>query len=153
MRGIGCCASAASGHATAPPLTSMMNSRRCIGSRRRSLCNSERLPFCEQTASPEMALIALRHSADQGPGHWQTSQGLRLMSALTPKTDVLNDRPARLLCAKTGHSISLSADAITESGICRPRVRAVFKLITVSNFVGRSIGNSDGAVPLRTRST
>ena len=61
--------------------------------------------------------------------------------------------------AGTGHkafirySIISSADTMIEFGRVNPSVLAVFMLAAISNLVGRSIGKSDGGVPLRTRST
>ena len=51
------------------------------------------------------------------------------------------------------YSIISSADTMIEFGTVNPSVLAVFILTTISNLVGRSIGKSDGGVPLRTRST
>jgi len=54
----------------------------------------------------------------------------------------------------SSHWINSSADAMMASGTVKPRSLAVvFRLTTISNFVGRSIGRSDGWVPLSTRST
>ena len=53
----------------------------------------------------------------------------------------------------SSHWINSSADAMMASGTVKPRSLAVFRLTTISNFVGRSIGGSDGWVPLSTRST
>jgi hypothetical protein len=49
--------------------------------------------------------------------------------------------------------ISLSARASTLGGIVRPICLAVFRLITNSNFVGRSTGKSPGLAPFRILST
>jgi hypothetical protein len=49
--------------------------------------------------------------------------------------------------------INLSAFASTPGGIVRPICCAAFRLITNSNFVGRSIGNSPGLAPFRILST
>jgi hypothetical protein len=41
-----------------------------------------------------------------------------------------------------------SARSSSEGGIVRPRALAVLRLMTSSNFVGRSIGNSAGLIDL-----
>jgi len=51
------------------------------------------------------------------------------------------------------HLMTLSARASTFGGIVRPICFAVFKLITSSNFVGRSTDRSAGFAPLRILST
>src|SRR4029077_1508465 len=51
------------------------------------------------------------------------------------------------------HSITSSASASNLSGIWRPNVLAVLRLITVSYLVGACIGSSAGFSPLRMRST
>ena len=55
--------------------------------------------------------------------------------------------------AASGHSIIWSARDSTDGGIVRPRVLAVLRLITSSNFVGCSTGRSPGLAPLRILST
>src|SRR5262245_9812401 len=50
------------------------------------------------------------------------------------------------------HSITSSARTSNDCGIVRPRAFAVLRLITNSNFVGRSMGRSAGFAPLRMRS-
>ena len=50
-------------------------------------------------------------------------------------------------------SIVLSARRRIEGGIARPSDRAVFMLITISNFIGCSIGRSPGLAPFRILST
>jgi hypothetical protein len=47
------------------------------------------------------------------------------------------------------HSITRSARSKSDGGIVRPSAVAVFRLITSSNFVGRSTGRSAGFAPLR----
>jgi len=47
------------------------------------------------------------------------------------------------------HSMTLSARSSSEGGMVRPRALAVLILMTRSNFVGRSTGNSVGFAPLR----
>ena len=49
--------------------------------------------------------------------------------------------------------ITWSARTRIDCGIVRPKAFAVLRLITSSNLVGRSIGRSDGLLPLRSRST
>jgi len=51
------------------------------------------------------------------------------------------------------HSITSSARTRSEGGTLRPSALAVFRLITISNLVGCSIGRSAGFVPLRILST
>src|SRR5262245_19072720 len=51
------------------------------------------------------------------------------------------------------HLITLSARNSTDCGIVRLSAFAVFRLITNSNFVGRSTGNSAGFAPVRILST
>src|SRR5262249_54449557 len=51
------------------------------------------------------------------------------------------------------HSITSSARASSVGGTSRPSIRAVFRLITSSNFVGCWTGKSPGFAPRRTRST
>ena len=55
--------------------------------------------------------------------------------------------------AASGHSMIWSARDSTDGGIVRPRVLAVLRLITISNFVGCSTGRSPGLAPLRILST
>src|SRR5262249_8298602 len=68
-----------------------------------------------------------------------------------------NERPRRRCAAEKSdelaspHSITSSARAISDAGTLRPSVRAVFRLMTSSNFVGCSTGRSDGLSPLRMR--
>ena len=54
---------------------------------------------------------------------------------------------------KSVHLITLSTRYSTDSGIVRPICFAVLRLITSSNFIGRSTGRSAGFVPLRILST
>jgi hypothetical protein len=51
------------------------------------------------------------------------------------------------------HSITSSARLSSDGGTSRPSALAVLRLITSSNFVGRSIGRSPGLAPLRILST
>ena len=51
------------------------------------------------------------------------------------------------------HLITLSTRYSTDSGIVRPICFAVLRLITSSNFIGRSTGSSVGFIPLRILST
>jgi hypothetical protein len=51
------------------------------------------------------------------------------------------------------YSITRSACSNTEGGIAIPRMRAVLRLTTSSNFVGCSTGKSAGFAPLRILST
>src|SRR5947209_8275763 len=51
------------------------------------------------------------------------------------------------------YSIASSASASASGGILSPSVLAVLRLITSSNLVGRSTGNSAGRAPLRILST
>jgi hypothetical protein len=51
------------------------------------------------------------------------------------------------------HSITSSAVERSLSGTLRPRVLAVLRLITNSNFVGCSTGNSAGLAPWKILST
>src|SRR5262249_16845437 len=51
------------------------------------------------------------------------------------------------------HLITLSARASTLGGIVRPICFAVLRLITNSNFIGRSTGRSAGLAPFRILST
>ena len=53
----------------------------------------------------------------------------------------------------SNHSITSSARASTIGGTSRPRALAVFRLITISYFVGTCTGRSAGFSPLRMRST
>jgi hypothetical protein len=59
----------------------------------------------------------------------------------------------RHLTLAPSHLITLSARASTLGGIVTPICLAVFKLITNSNFVGRSTGRSAGLAPFRILST
>ena len=60
-------------------------------------------------------------------------------------------KPALSRCSKThAYSITWSARNKSDVAIDRPRACAVRMLSTVSNFVGRSIGNSAGLAPRRT---
>jgi hypothetical protein len=47
------------------------------------------------------------------------------------------------------HSITSSARASSVSGIWRPSALAVLRLMTISNLVGCTTGNSAGLTPLR----
>src|SRR5262245_52696378 len=51
------------------------------------------------------------------------------------------------------HSITSSARAISVGGTSRPSAFAVLRLMTNSNFVGCSIGNSEAFAPLRILTT
>ncbi len=51
------------------------------------------------------------------------------------------------------YSMTWSARPSSDGGTVRPRALAVFRLMTSSNFVGRSIGRSPGLAPFRMRST
>ena len=51
------------------------------------------------------------------------------------------------------HLITLSTRYSTDFGIVRPICFAVLRLITSSNFIGRSTGSSVGFIPLRILST
>jgi hypothetical protein len=70
-------------------------------------------------------------------------------TAAKPVCDVSDTKPTSLI----HHSITSSARASSEVGTLRPSVLAVFKLMTSSNFVGRSIGSSAGLAPFSTLST
>ena len=61
-----------------------------------------------------------------------------------PKTCTIGD-------ITTVHSITSSAVASSEAGTITPSALAALTLITSSNLVGRSIGNSAGRVPRSTR--
>ena len=69
-------------------------------------------------------------------------------------SDIIVRRIEVTLRAITGsqrrHSITLSARANNVSGIFRPKVFAVVRLITSSKLVGCSIGRSFGLAPRRT---
>ncbi len=51
------------------------------------------------------------------------------------------------------HLMTLSAHISTFGGIVKPRVLAVLRLITISNFIGCSTGRSAGLAPFRILST
>jgi len=55
--------------------------------------------------------------------------------------------------AKGNHWITSSARSSTDCWIVRPSALAVFRLMTNSNLVGRSIGKSPGAAPFRILTT
>jgi hypothetical protein len=55
----------------------------------------------------------------------------------------------RCIAASAGHSITSSARTSSDGGIVRPRVFAVLRLITSSNFVFCWMGRSAGLAPLR----
>src|SRR4029450_8668463 len=55
--------------------------------------------------------------------------------------------------SSTGYSTTWSARTSSVCGIVRPSAFAVLRLITSSNFVGRSTGRSAGLAPLRILST
>jgi hypothetical protein len=55
--------------------------------------------------------------------------------------------------AAVPHSMTWSARPSTDGGIVRPSAFAVLRLMTSSNFVGCSTGNSPGFAPLRILST
>jgi len=79
-----------------------------------------------------------------------------ITSSARNKSDVAIDRPRACAvrmsrCSKThAYSITSSARNKSDVAIDRPRACAVRMLSTVSNFVGRSIGNSAGLAPRRT---
>src|SRR5215471_10169507 len=96
------------------------------------------LPECGQIA----CTISKRRAAEE-PDHWHRS----LLRAR-------HERPRRRAAEKrderpTPHSIASSASASKRSGIVRPSVLAVFRLITNSNLVDCSTGRSAGFAPLR----
>ncbi len=84
-----------------------------------------------------------------------------------PKSDASRTLPRRDDSARDGiaarrreglltvrvYSMTSSARTSSVCGIVRPSAFAVLRLITNSNFVGRSIGRSAGFAPLSTRST
>ena len=49
------------------------------------------------------------------------------------------------------HSITSSARASSDAGMARPSIRAIWALMTSSNFVDCTTGNSAGFAPLRIR--
>src|SRR5262249_14358185 len=84
------------------------------------------------------------------------------MSALPPKTDMVQqDRDVCLVpkadilrSSKEGrYSITSSASCWSLSGTSRPSVLAVLRLMTSSNLVGCSTGNSAGLAPCMTLAT
>src|SRR5207302_6618783 len=59
------------------------------------------------------------------------------------------DADARDECPPLHHWMTSSARSRSDCGIVSPRALAVLRLITNSNFSGRSIGNSAGFAPFR----
>ena len=95
-------------------------------------------------------------------GQKRTSDCRLLMSALPPKSGHCETLLGCLLCANSGSSASQktrgywmtsSAVASNDAGTVRPSALAVFRLMTISNFVGPCTGRSVGFSPLRILST
>ena len=109
--------------------------------------SSTRLSIAQNVQSQRNAHIRLGHSrrvADVQDGSALSSTaegravGRRFSTVLEAEIDWL-------------HSITSSAAASSVAGTVRPRVLAVLRLITSSNFVGCTIGRSAGFSPLRMR--
>ena len=78
------------------------------------------------------------------------------MSALPPKADI-NRKGSNVRFVPeadiAAHSIISSASARIDVGNTIPKLFAVFRLITSSNFVGSSAGSSAGLEPFNTLAT
>src|SRR4029077_5255266 len=85
-------------------------------------------------------LLALSFSAFDPS---RTSTSLRDFARKAPSA------PSGALLARAPHSITSLASASSVGGTVRPSAFAVLRLMTSSNFVGRSTGRSDGFAPLR----
>jgi hypothetical protein len=90
--------------------------------------------------------VSLRRNAPEplmsALGHKRTFRRAPPMSALTAKANIAQ---------RSGHSMTSSASESRLSDILIPSALAVFKLITIKNFVACMIGKSAGLAPLRTR--
>jgi hypothetical protein len=95
-------------------------------------------------------------------GQKQTLKRVRPMSALPPIADIAErDLDVRfvpkadvLRCGEERrYSITSSAVASSLSGTAKPSALAVLRLMTSSNLVGCSTGNSAGLAPRKMRST
>src|SRR5262249_31756205 len=95
----------------------------------------------------ELAGVRLRRTGMQEADHWHPR--LPRPRSKRPRRRAANQ------CYKGAslHSITSSASASNLSGIWRPSVLAVLRLITVSYLVGACTGSSAGFSPLRMRST
>jgi hypothetical protein len=100
------------------------------------------------TTSPARA-SSVGEGQHRGPSPFlngrQAKSGRSLAKTMPASTSVPGQR--------RHHSITRSARAIKSGWTSMPSALAVFKLITNSNTVGRSIGNSAGFSPFKTRST
>src|SRR6516225_4113149 len=81
------------------------------------------------------------------PGKFLITSAKRLLQQNLPQADV--SRSGNINVWKVDYSITSSASASRVGGIVMPSDRAVLRLMTNSNLIGRSIGRSDGLAPLR----
>ena len=91
-------------------------------------------------------------------------RAVMMMMVMMPPTVMVmvirSSVPDRLACrqwvklgSRCAHSITSSARAMSVGDTLRPIALAVFRLITNSNLLGRSMGSSPGFTPERIRST
>jgi hypothetical protein len=155
-----CCARAARGHAAAPQPNAAIKSRRlmCLPSGR----PLHPITFFERCASQQNWLPIIRF----GSFSIEPPASSPVMSAVAPITTEFCAPQRTAVSARTGreqvqqrsavrqsHSITSSASASSWSGTASPMAFAAWRLITSSNLVGCSTGNSAGCAPLRIIST
>ena len=92
------------------------------------------------------------------PHHTPDPDRAPFRSLLSDATELFSRRRGFHSCraatpSNTRYWTILSALTSTSGGMVNPSALAVLRLMTNSNFVGRSTGSSDGLVPLRIRST
>src|SRR5262245_19415130 len=146
----GCCACAAHDKAAAATPISVSNLRRLIAS-----------PEAQDKASYRSELGDWKWQPMSALGQKQTFAMQQPMSALPRKADMCSANarvcygPKADSCnaAKGRYSIISSARACIDGGTLMPSALAVLRLMTSSNFVACTTGNSAGFSPLRTLPT
>ena len=152
----GCCARAASGHATAEPATTLMKSRRRIACPKAQDCARLRLitsGICDQRNGVQGSVCtAAFRAANVRFGSKADILMCRADVRFTPKSRHRRAQVACPLCAKStyamqqkmSYSISSLARCRNDSGIVSPIALAVVRLMTRSNLVGCPTGRSAG---------
>src|SRR5262249_51174244 len=147
-----CCARAASGHAPAAPLISVMNSRRLMSAplgRGPHLTTATRRTVC-CASQQKQATHLLRTKLIGLPNHnlWPPHPSSTDVSASeVGREEVCQNGPERMqqgLSTEVGYSITSLARASSDGGSAIPNAFAVFILTTRSNLVGCSTGISAG---------
>src|SRR5262249_19556361 len=110
-------------------------------------------PIQSQNSHDGSSLIVVLKKSSAGQQHADTAHPLALLRPRRKqpgsRTAERRDKLAPLY--RCNHSITSSASASSLSGIVRPSVFAVFRLMTNSNLVACITGRSAGFSPLRMR--